>query len=122
MTPSSQAEKAQRLRALHVPGDPLVVVNAWDAASARTVAALEACKAIATASWSIAAAHGVPDGEALSRDEMIAAGQTKLKMKMSRKLRKALAHAHKVKLQILVTVTDAAGNASSKTLRVTLKR
>lgn len=67
------AEKAERLRALHVPGDPLVLVNAWDAASARTVAALPGCTAIATASWAIAAAHGVPDGEVLSRDAMIAA-------------------------------------------------
>ena len=31
------------------------------------------CAAIATASWSIAAAHGVPDGEALSRADMLAA-------------------------------------------------
>ncbi len=65
-------EKAERLRALHVPGDPLVLVNVWDAASARTVAAAPGCEAIATASWSIAAAHGVADGE-LPRDAMIAA-------------------------------------------------
>ena len=70
------AEKAERLRALHVPGDPLVLVNAWDAASARTVAALPGCQAVATASWSIAAAHGVPDGEAIGRDAMIAAVRT----------------------------------------------
>lgn len=70
------AEKAERLRALHVPGDPLLLVNAWDAASARTVAALPGCQAVATASWSIAAAHGVPDGEAIGRDAMIAAVRT----------------------------------------------
>lgn len=67
------AERAERLRELHVPGDPLLLVNAWDAASARTVAALPGCEAVATASWAIAAAHGVPDGEALDRDAMIAA-------------------------------------------------
>jgi 2-methylisocitrate lyase-like PEP mutase family enzyme len=70
------ADKAERLRALHVPGDPLLLVNAWDAASARTVAALPGCHAVATASWSIAAAHGVPDGEALDRDAMIDALRT----------------------------------------------
>jgi 2-methylisocitrate lyase-like PEP mutase family enzyme len=67
------ASKAELLRSLHVPGDPLLLVNAWDAASARTVAALPGCGAIATASWAIAAAHGVPDGEELPRDLMLAA-------------------------------------------------
>jgi 2-methylisocitrate lyase-like PEP mutase family enzyme len=70
------ADKAERLRALHVPGDPLLLVNAWDAASARTVAGLPGCQAVATASWSIAAAHGVPDGEALDRAAMIDAVRT----------------------------------------------
>src|SRR3954468_6163961 len=69
----SQKEKAEALRALHVAGDPVVLVNVWDAASARTVAAAPGCAAIATASWSIAAAHGFPDGEQIPRDEMIAA-------------------------------------------------
>jgi 2-methylisocitrate lyase-like PEP mutase family enzyme len=63
--------RADRLRALHVPGRPLVLVNVWDAASARTVAAVPGCAAIATASWSVAAAHGLPDGEVLARERMI---------------------------------------------------
>ena len=67
------AAKARALREAHVPGDPLILVNVWDAASARTVAAAPGCRAIATASWSIAAAHGVPDGEILSLDDMLAA-------------------------------------------------
>ena len=50
-----------------------MLVNAWDAASARVVAAAPGCRAIATASWSIAAAHGFPDGEAISREAMLAA-------------------------------------------------
>jgi 2-methylisocitrate lyase-like PEP mutase family enzyme len=68
----TQKEKAEALRALHVAGDPVVLVNVWDAASARVVASAGA-RAIATASWSIAAAHGFGDGEEISRDEMIAA-------------------------------------------------
>src|SRR3954468_7527516 len=65
-------EQAQTLHRLHHAPAILVLVNVWDVASARTVAALPGCRAIATASWSIAAAHGVPDGENLTRDEMLA--------------------------------------------------
>jgi 2-methylisocitrate lyase-like PEP mutase family enzyme len=71
--PTGSAALAERLRALHVPGDPLVVVNAWDAASARVVAGVHGCRAIATASWAIAAAHGLPDHETIDRDTMLAA-------------------------------------------------
>jgi 2-methylisocitrate lyase-like PEP mutase family enzyme len=67
------AEKATLLRELQRPGDPLILVNVWDAASARTVAAAEGCRAIATASWSIAAAHGYPDGEQIPLELMLAA-------------------------------------------------
>jgi 2-methylisocitrate lyase-like PEP mutase family enzyme len=69
----TQREKAEALRALHHGGEPLVLVNAWDAASARVVASAPGCRAIATASWSIAAAHGFADGEALPLDTMLAA-------------------------------------------------
>jgi 2-methylisocitrate lyase-like PEP mutase family enzyme len=68
---STQRDKAEALRALHRPGEPLVLVNVWDAASARVVAAAPGCRAVATASWAIAAAHGLADGEALPRDAMI---------------------------------------------------
>lgn len=61
-----------RLLALHRAREILVLVNVWDAASARTVAALPGCAAIATASWAIAAGHGVADGE-LGVDAMLAA-------------------------------------------------
>src|SRR5690242_12464193 len=69
----TQREKADALRQLHADPELLVLVNAWDAASARTIAGAPGCRAIATASWSIAAAHGVADGEVLSRDTMLAA-------------------------------------------------
>ncbi len=65
--------RAAALRALHRPGEPLVLVNAWDAASARVVAATPGCAAIATASYSIAAARGVDDGEAMPLVTMLAA-------------------------------------------------
>lgn len=67
-----QGLRATRLRRLHNPGDPLVLVNVWDVASARVVAALPVTQAIATASWSIAAAHGYPDGGAIPLDLVLA--------------------------------------------------
>ena len=50
--------------ALHVRGAPLVLFNAWDAGSARTIASAGA-RAIATGSWSVAAAFGYDDGECM---------------------------------------------------------
>ncbi|MBX3094590.1 MAG: isocitrate lyase/phosphoenolpyruvate mutase family protein [Cryobacterium sp.] len=63
---TSRIQKAELLRSLHVPGDPLIVTNVWDAVTARTVAAAPGVKALATASHAISFAHGVPDGEGLS--------------------------------------------------------
>jgi 2-methylisocitrate lyase-like PEP mutase family enzyme len=57
-------EKFRVFAALHVPGDPVILYNAWDAGSARAVASAGA-KAIATGSWSVAAAQGYGDGEAI---------------------------------------------------------
>ena len=65
-------EKAARLRALHVGGDPLVLANAWDAASARMVEAA-GFAAVATSSNAIAATLGYEDGEAAPVEEMLAA-------------------------------------------------
>ncbi len=49
-------------KALHVPGDPLVLFNIWDAGSARAVAKAGA-KAIATGSFGVAESQGYADGE-----------------------------------------------------------
>jgi 2-methylisocitrate lyase-like PEP mutase family enzyme len=67
-----QVAKARRLRELHLDPQILVLVNVWDVASARTIAALPGCPAVATGSWPISAALGVADGEVLTRDEMLA--------------------------------------------------
>ncbi|MFL5183823.1 MAG: isocitrate lyase/phosphoenolpyruvate mutase family protein, partial [Microvirga sp.] len=68
---SDQMTKAQTFKALHVPGDPIILFNAWDAGSAKAVAASGA-KAIATGSWSVAAAHGFEDGEHMPLDIALA--------------------------------------------------
>jgi methylisocitrate lyase len=64
---STQVQKAQAFRALHVRGTPLVLLNVWDAGSAKAIAAGGAA-AIATGSWSVAAATGFADGEQLPFD------------------------------------------------------
>lgn len=52
---------------LHVPGNPVILYNIWDAGSAKAVAEAGA-KAIATGSWGVACAHGYKDGETFPMD------------------------------------------------------
>ena len=71
MTPTtSQSEKADTFRALHVPGTPLLMPNAWDEGSARLFASI-GCAAIATTSGGFAVTRGRLDG-AMTRDEVLA--------------------------------------------------
>jgi 2-methylisocitrate lyase-like PEP mutase family enzyme len=58
----NQVEKAKSFAALHVRGSPVILYNIWDAGTTGAVAASGA-KALATGSWSIAAANGYGDGE-----------------------------------------------------------
>ena len=60
----TQSDKYRAFAALHVPGDPVILFNAWDAGSAKAVAEAGA-KAIATGSASVAGAQGFSDAEAL---------------------------------------------------------
>jgi 2-methylisocitrate lyase-like PEP mutase family enzyme len=60
------------LRSLHRPGDPLLLPNAWDVATAKAVVAA-GYAVVATTSWAVAAALGHEDGEAAPADEMFAA-------------------------------------------------
>lgn len=66
----NQSERAQAFAALHVKGAPLVLWNVWDAGSAKAVADAGA-KAIATGSWSVAAAQGFADGEDLPLKDVL---------------------------------------------------
>jgi 2-methylisocitrate lyase-like PEP mutase family enzyme len=68
----TRAEKAATLRALHVPGDPLVLPNVWDAASARIVESA-GFPVVATGSAAIAPVLGYADGEGTPAGEMMAA-------------------------------------------------
>ena len=65
------ADKAAELLRLHTDPELLVVVNVWDVISATVVADVPGTTALATASHSIAATLGYPDGERIPRDLMI---------------------------------------------------
>jgi 2-methylisocitrate lyase-like PEP mutase family enzyme len=69
---SDLAAKAQALRDLHRPGDPLVLANAWDAVTAKNVEAA-GFPAVATTSAGVAIALGYEDHELTPPDEMFAA-------------------------------------------------
>ena len=70
MTPDL-ATRAEALRALHRPGTPLVLRNAWDAASAKALVA--DAPALATTSVGVAQALGYEDGGHIPADEAFAA-------------------------------------------------
>jgi len=65
------SEKAATLLKLHTDIALLVLVNVWDAVSAKVVADSPGCRALATASHSIAASCGYPDGEKIPLELMI---------------------------------------------------
>src|SRR3954449_9929963 len=60
------------LRSLHRPGDPLLLPNAWDVATARAVVAA-GFPVVATTSGGVAGALGYEDHEGAPADEMLAA-------------------------------------------------
>lgn len=68
---SDTAALARELLRLHTDPELLTVVNVWDAASARVVAGVPGTKALATASYSVAASRGYEDGEHIPVAEMI---------------------------------------------------
>ena len=62
---------AETFRALHVKGDPVLMVNVWDRGSAKMMQAMGA-KALATSSAAHAFTMGRPDGGTVTRDEALA--------------------------------------------------
>jgi len=66
MDTKTQQQHAETFHALHRKGDPLVLFNAWDAATARAIA--KSSPAIATSSGAVAAALGYADGENVPLD------------------------------------------------------
>src|SRR5256712_11800976 len=71
MYSATQSQKAQQFRALHEGPGMLVLPNAWDVIGARLIEEA-GFPAIATSSAGVAWALGWPDGERISRGEMLA--------------------------------------------------
>ncbi len=75
MTPTPTTDllgQCDLLRALHRSGDPLLLPNAWDVATARAVVAA-GFPVVATTSGGVAATLGYEDGEGAPVDEMLGA-------------------------------------------------
>ncbi len=70
---SQTVARAEELRRLHADPELLILVNVWDVITATVVAGVPGTKALATASHSISASLGYPDGERIPREEMLAA-------------------------------------------------
>ena len=70
-----QEEKAQRFRRFHLEQPILVLPNAWDVASAKRLAALPGCRALATTSAAVARSLGWEDGEQAPAEEMLRANE-----------------------------------------------
>ena len=64
--------RCERLRSLHTPGDPLLLPNVWDVATARAVVAA-GFPVVATTSAGVARSLGYDDHEDAPAGEMIAA-------------------------------------------------
>jgi 2-methylisocitrate lyase-like PEP mutase family enzyme len=64
---ASAAAQAERLRALHLADDPLILPNVWDAGSALAVEAA-GFAAVATSSGAVARARGYEDGQRMPVD------------------------------------------------------
>ena len=70
MSLKAQNEKAKHFRQLCKPGNPIVLTNVWDAATAAIVASHPSTRAMATASYAIAATNGVEDNDLTVEDNM----------------------------------------------------
>jgi 2-methylisocitrate lyase-like PEP mutase family enzyme len=66
MDATTQRQYAETFHGLHRKGDPLILFNAWDVATAEAIA--KASPAVATSSWAVASALGYEDGENVPLD------------------------------------------------------
>jgi 2-methylisocitrate lyase-like PEP mutase family enzyme len=69
----NQSEKAVAFRRMHLEPQILVLPNAWDVGSAKALAALPGCRALATTSAGVAACLGFEDGERTPVQVMVSA-------------------------------------------------
>ena len=67
----TQAEKAKLFKSLHVPGNPVILYNAWDPGSVQAIAG-QGAKAMALGSHGVANAQGYEDGEQIPLELVLA--------------------------------------------------
>lgn len=105
-TPSTAtlAARATAFKGLHVPGNPLVLANVYDATSARIVASLPQCRALASASWALAKTIGTDD-EHLTLEQNLAL------------LAPIAAVAHEFGLPLTVDIQDGYGDRLDEVIR-----
>ena len=104
-------QKARRLRELHHANEPLVLVNAWDVASARIVESL-GFPAVATSSAGVANSLGYSDEEKIPRDEMLAAVSriaSAIQVPLSADLEAGYDHSESGAAQTIRELIDAGG-------------
>ena len=65
-------DRCESFRSLHVPGDPLILPNAWDVATAKVIADA-GFPVVATTSGGVAASLGYEDHQGAPSEEMLAA-------------------------------------------------
>ena len=70
MAPAALNEKAKWLRELCKPGEPLVLTNVYDAATASVVVSHPSTKAVATASYAVAAIAGIEDNDLILKENL----------------------------------------------------
>jgi 2-methylisocitrate lyase-like PEP mutase family enzyme len=73
MADDTTTGRATELLRLHTDPELLTLVNVWDVISAKVVAATPGTRALASASHSIAASYGYPDGEHIPVELMLEA-------------------------------------------------
>ena len=71
----TQNDKAAAFRAMHRKPPVLVLPNAWDVESAKLLAAIPGCRALATSSAAVARSLGWEDGERAPAAEMVEAAR-----------------------------------------------
>lgn len=69
MDNKTQQQRAETFHSLHKQGDPLILFNAWDVATARAIGKVS--PAVATSSGAVASALGYSDGENVPLDTVI---------------------------------------------------
>lgn len=70
----TQNELAKKLVSLHQPGNPVLMANVYDAATAKIIASNPNSRAVATASYAIAQTYGVDDDDMVKEQNLRSIG------------------------------------------------